>query len=290
MDLKQFLDQHGVRYTEESSHRHVREGWLGLDCPWCGSEGKFHLGVHLGTLRSSCWRCGRHDLGEALSLVARMPIGKARRAIRDFSKHTRTVAETFQRPGKLLTPIGLQSLLEPHRKWLRSRELDPDSMERLWGLQGIGLSGRLSWRIWAPVYMNGEMVSWTTRTIGNGASRWLHARPDEEVFPIKSLLYGWDYVRGSIMVVEGPSDVWRIGPGAIALFGMVPTTSQIRMLCSVPRRIICFDHEWRAQQAARRLAEQLRLFPGETLVVELKSPDPGSTTDEEVIELRKFLE
>lgn len=290
MDLKQLLDEYGVRYAEGGSHRHVREGWLGLNCPWCDDEGKFHLGVHLGTLRSSCWRCGRHDLGEALSLLARMPIGKARRIIRDLPKHFRIASEAPQQRGRLLTPVGLQSLPKPHRKWLNSRGLNPDSMERLWGLRGIGIAGRLSWRIWAPVHMNGEVVSWTTRTIGNNESRWLHARPDEEAFPIKSLLYGWDYVRGSVIVVEGPSDVWRVGPGTVATFGVVPTTSQIRMLCSVPRRVICFDREWRAQQAAKQLAKQLQCFPGETLVVELESTDPGSATDEEVSELRKFLE
>jgi len=140
------------------------------------------------------------------------------------------------------------------------------------------------------VHLDGEVVSWTTRSIGTQAGRWIHANPEEEVLSIKTLLYGWDYVRASVVVVEGPSDVWRVGPGAVGLFGMVPTASQAYLLSSVSHRVICFDREPAAQRAARRLAEQLQAFPGETLVMELASADPGEATDEEVAELRSYLE
>lgn len=189
-----------------------------------------------------------------------------------------------------MKPAGLRPLSRSHKKWLLDRGLDPDKLEHLWGLQGTELSSRLSWRIWAPVILDGEPVSWTARTIGKGPLRWIHARPDEEALSIKSLLYGWDYVRGSVVVVEGPSDVWRVGPGAVAQFGLVPTDSQIHMLRSVPLRVICFDRERVAQQAAQKLVKQLQSFPGETIIVELESDDPGSATDEEVAELRKFLD
>jgi len=291
MDLKQLLDEHGVRYAEGGTHEHVREGWLGLDCPWCGESGKFHLGVHLGTLRASCWQCGRRDLREALALITRLPARKVGALVRDLPRAPRTASKVPLARGRLRTPGGLEPLSERHQEWLRGRGLDPDQMKRLWGLRGIGLSARMAWRIWVPVHLDGEAVSWTTRSIGNVPKRWIHAQPDEEVWPIKSLLYGWDYVRGSVIVVEGPSDVWRVGPGAAALFGVVPTILQIRLLSSVPRKVICFDREPpEAQRAARHLAEQLQAFPGETLVVELSSADPGEATDEEVAELRSYLE
>jgi len=290
MDLKQLLTEHGVRFVEGGSHRHVRDGWLGLDCPWCGDVEKYHLGVHLGSLRATCWRCGRQDLREALALILRLPAGKINALVRDIPRSPRAAFRAVSGRGRLRTPGGLGPLSEQHQGWLRRRGLDPPQMGTLWGLRGIGLSATLGWRIWVPVHLDGEVVSWTTRTIGNQASRWIHARPDEEVWPIKSLLYGWDYVRNSCIVVEGPSDVWRIGPGAVALFGVVSTASQIRLLSSVPRRVICFDNEPVAQRTARRLAEQLQAFPGETLVVELSSADPGEASNEEMAELRSYLE
>ena len=289
MDLKQFLNQHGIRYVEGGSHRNVRMNWLGLDCPWCGTVGKFHLGIHPDTLQGFCWQCGRHSFIEAFALIAQIPISKARSLAKDIPKHSRVAPETIQQ-GKLQMPFGLRCLSEPHRSWLRNRGLDSNLLEKLWVLQGIEISSRLGWSIWVPVHLNGKVVSWTTRSIGNGETRWTHARPEEEAIPIKSLLYGWDYVRSSVVVVEGPSDVWRIGPGAVAMFGIMPTVQQIYRLASIPLRVICLDREPKAQRAATVLAKQLRLFPGTTIVVELESDDPGSATDKEVAELRKFLE
>ena len=290
MDLKQLLDQHGIRYVEGGSHRNVREGWLGLDCPWCGTAGKFHLGIHPDTLRGFCWQCGSHNFVEAFALIARMPIGQAWVLVKDLPRHFKTIPKTLSWQGKLRVPSGLQQLTKPHRKWLRNRGLDPDLLEKFWVLQGIEISSRLGWSIWVPVHLNGKVVSWTTRSIGNGETRWTHARPEEEVIPIKSLLYGWDYVRSSVVIVEGASDVWRIGPGAVAIFGMMPTVQQIYKLASIPLRVICLDKQPKAQRAAAVLAKQLQLFPGTTIVAELESDDPGSATDKEVAELRKFLE
>jgi len=290
MDLKQLLTEHGIRYVEGGTHHHVREDWLGLDCPWCGSVGKYHFGIHLGSLQASCWRCGRKDLREALVLLTQLPSWKVGALVRNFPRARRIAPKTHIRRGRLRVPSGLEPLTKRHRKWLKGRGLDPDLMVQLWGLQGICLSARLGWRIWAPVHLDGEVVSWTTRSIGTQAGRWIHANPEEEVLSIKTLLYGWDYVRASVVVVEGPSDVWRVGPGAVGLFGMVPTASQAYLLSSVSHRVICFDREPAAQRAARRLAEQLQAFPGETLVMELASADPGEATDEEVAELRSYLE
>jgi len=290
MDLKQLLEEQSVQYVEGGSHRNVREGWVGLDCPWCGTVGKYHLAFHVQTLRGSCWQCGGHSLPQALSLVARISIGQALDLVKQIPKRSRTASQAARQRGRLLIPPGLGRLLEPHRRWLRGRELDPEHLEQLWDLQGFGVTPQLGWRLWIPVYYDREVVSWTTRSIGTGKMRWIHAPPASEVFPIKTLLYGWDYVRGAVIVVEGPSDVWRIGPGAVAMFGMIPTMQQIHKLASVPRRVVCLDRGTKAQQAASSLARQLQAFPGETIVAELESDDPGSATNEEVAELRKFLE
>lgn len=291
MNLKELLLERGVDFVEGGSHRHVREGWIGLDCPWCGTVGKYHLGIHLSSLSAHCWRCGRKSVAEVVASVVGCSFRQARRLVSGMSRF----AEASEREdrgvrGELRVPAGVGPLQEPHRRWLESRGLDPDRVERLWGLRGIGLSARLPWSIWVPVHLDGRTVSWTTRAIGPAAGRrWVHANPDEEVLPIKSTLYGWDYVRSAAIVVEGASDVWRIGPGAVALFGTSATSSQLRLLSAVPRRIVCLDSEPAAQRAARALADSLGAFPGETLVVELSSPDPGEATDDEVMELRKFL-
>jgi DNA primase len=185
----------------------------------------------------------------------------------------------------------LQPLLEPHRSYLEGRGFDPEELERIWDLSFLGLVPRLAWRIWIPVHLNGEIVSWTTRTIGKTKGpKYINANPEEEVHPIKSLLYGWDYVRSSVIICEGPSDVWRIGPGSVCVLGVNVSDSQMQLLSQVPRRVVCFDNEPLAQRGAEKLCNELSTYPGETTNVRLDSSDPGCADREEVETLRSFLE
>lgn len=134
------------------------------------------------------------------------------------------------------------------------------------------------------------MVSWTTRTIGNGV-RYLSARPEEEKLNHRHLLYGEDLVPGhAIIVHEGPADVWRTGPGAVATFGTGFQRSQILKLSRYPTRVVCFDNEPAAQEMADKLCDLLVPFPGRTINVRLESGKDAADCDEEEIEqLREYL-
>jgi hypothetical protein len=198
-----------------------------------------------------------------------------------------------QRRGKLVIPAGVGPMLPIHRKYLSlQRGLDPDEMDELWGVRGIGLAAEYAWRLWIPVYHHGEIVSWTTRAIGTGSQRYLHAPPSQESQPLKSVLYGGDLVRHAVVVCEGPIDAWTIGPGAVATCGLGYTRSQLLEISKFPIRVVCFDREPAAQKRAKRLARQLQVFPGETHVVELETgKDANECQRSEIMELRKrFLD
>lgn len=291
MNLHELLDKHGVPFRKGGEHRNVRDSWIGLDCPWCsiGSE-KFHLGVHLPTLATTCWRCGRHRLGDTLSLVLRLSLPHILDLLKDIPRTPTARFRGRSGGGVLEYPRGVGPLLNAHLAYLRGRGFDPPTLERLWGVRGLGLTPRLGWRLWIPVHLDGRIVSWTTRAIGDKGTRYVHAKPEQEAIPIKSLLYGWDHVRRATMVVEGPTDAWRIGPGAVAVMGLQVTADQLELIGRVPRRIVCFDSEPAAQKRAGKLCRLLTAFPGETRSVELKADDPGEAGEEEVAQLRKMLE
>lgn len=289
--LPSLLSEQNILFILGGEHRHVREGWIGVDCPWCGGSGKYHLGVHLSTLRATCWRCGYHKLTEVLARLLRVSSSQARVITKDLPRTARIESEPIIARGRLETPSMLEDLSEPHLRYLRRRGFDPRSLIELWGLRGLGPFGRPYWRIWIPVRLDGKTVSWTTRSIGDGGSpRYIHAEPDQEAWPIKTLLYGWDHVRHSVIVCEGPTDVWRIGPGAVAVFGLNVSVEQMQRLAEVPKRIVCFDSEPVAQRASEKLCRELSIFPGETIRVALDSADPGEATEEEVERLRSLLE
>lgn len=164
-------------------------------------------------------------------------------------------------------------------------------MKRLWCLQGIGIAARLSWRIYIPIHYQGEVVSWTTRAIGKHVQpRYLSAGPEQESVSHKSILYGGDYVRNAVIVCEGPTDVWRIGPGAVATLGTSYSRSQMLEISKVPIRAVCFDMERPAQKRATKLVEELRAFPGLTMRIELETANDVADADEdEVAEIRRAV-
>jgi len=293
MDLQSLLSKHRIPFGVGGSHRNVRDGWIGIDCPHCDGtgSGKYHLGIHPDTLASTCWRCGPKSLGDVLARILRIPLHRAITLLGEVPKSPRIVSETGLRRGVLERPRGLGPLSEAHLGYLRGRGFDPEELERLWGLRGIGLSSRLGWRLWIPIHLDGEVVSWTTRTIGEkSGSKYINAKPEQESVPIKSLLYGVDYVRHTMMVCEGPADVWRIGPGAVAMMGLSVTEEQMETIGNVPKRIVCFDNEPAAQKRAGELCRTLECFSRATANVCLEANDPGEADEVEVSELRKLLE
>ena len=90
-------------------------------------------------------------------------------------------------------------------------------------------------------------------------------------------------------VTEGVFGACRIGPGAAATLGVAYTPAQLARIASVPVRLIVFDSDAAGQARARRLADDLAPYPGTTSVVTLSGPDPDTSPDDEIAELRRML-
>jgi DNA primase len=189
--------------------------------------------------------------------------------------------------GRYTPPRGCQPLLAAHRKYLCSRGFDPDEIIATWGVQGIGVAPKLGWRLFIPIQYKGELVSWTTRAIGTSGLRYISASYTEEAISHKHLLYGIDMVAHAVAIVEGPTDAWGIGPGAVGTLGLSWTPEQVKLMTSFPVRVVCFDNTPNAQARARKLADILSLYPGETYRVCMSGKDPASSPKQEIREFRK---
>ena len=239
----------------------------------------------------NCWRCGPHRLDETLAAIFDLDDRATRALVATLDRRERDFSPREEiKIGKLVLPSGVEPLACQHRDYLESRGFDPDELERLWKLQGIGLSVRLAWRVFIPIHYRGDVVSWTTRSIAPDARlRYISASSDEEKINHKHLLYGADFCRHAVVVTEGPTGPWRLGPGCVATCGLGFTRPQLLRISQFPIRAICFDTERLAQQRARKLADVLAPFPGETFVIELDSEDPGTATPREVARVRKAV-
>lgn len=270
------------------SHEHKRPGWEQFDCPFCRARHHYRMGYNLSFKYVNCWSCGHHPLLKTLMEITGLPYGK----VKDLAGGLPAERAAVIPRGRLVLPKGLGQLLPAHERYLKGRGFDPDALVKLWGLQGIGQASRLAWRVFIPFYHEGEVVSWTTRSIAElvGKLRYVSARPSEEILPAKQeLLYGEDYVRHAVVVCEGPFDVWRIGPGAVATLGTGFSRAQVARLHKYPIRVVCFDAEPTAQERARSLASELEAFPGTTYNVRLDAKDAAEASDREIRQLRKLI-
>lgn len=289
MQLTDLLSAHGIEYRSAGESHHVTEGWIGLDCVFCSlGSGKFKLGYSLRGGYFTCWSCGYHRAQEVLHELG--IAGKELYALSRELKHQGLKKERAQ--GKLRLPSGVGSLQPIHRDYLRSRGLDPRKIVQLWSVMGIGLSCHLGWRLFIPIHYQGQIVSWTTRSVGKDACRYICAKPEQEILSAKELLYGEDYCRHRVVAVEGPVDTWALGPGSVATLGTAVSSAQIAKLARFPERAICFDHEPDAQQRARELCRKLETFPGSTVNLILETgKDPGEASKQEIYQIRRrFLE
>lgn len=285
MKFEEALNALGVQQAHEG-HHHTRAGWINFDCPFCGrGSHKYHMGYNKWAAYVNCWRCGPHKIIDTLVELG-MPWRDAREVYHGLERDYK-----YEKPkrGTLKLPKHEKTLLPRHIRYLAHRGFDPNRVTRLWDLRGIGINARLPWRILIPIYFRSEIVSWTTRAVGSGL-RYISASAEEESINHKELLYGEDFLSHSVIVHEGPLDVWATGPGAVALCGTSYTTSQLGRLSRYPKRIVCFDSEPDAQKRAKRLCDDLEVFPGDTINVVLESGKDAAEADpDELKQLRKLL-
>lgn len=292
MNFTDLLEEHRIEHYVGHGHHHCTEGWVQLDCPQCspGSR-RFRLGYNIAGKFCSCWTCGYVKLWEVVLEI----VGDAQEAYKVVKQIPKEALERKKHTGTLRLPDGIGSLTKFHKEYLGSRGFDPRQIVSQWEVQGIGLCSdpKMRWRLFIPVHQNGEVVTWTTRSIRpDAAQRYWSANADDSLVSIHDCLYGVDHCRQSVVVCEGPTDAWAIGPGAVATCGQRVGQSQLSALSRIVSRAICFDAEPEAQRRARRLADDLSAFPGTTTnIIPETGKDPASASKEEIEAIRReFLE
>lgn len=112
-----------------------------------------------------------------------------------------------------------------------------------------------------PVVMGGQMVGWQARVLQDGPQKYPPKYFTSPGMPKSRILYNLDRARQYpfVILVEGPTDVWRVGPPAVALFGKTLSTGQRQLLretWSTGPIVVLLDGD--AQEAASNLVEELR--------------------------------
>lgn len=294
VDIKQLLQDHNVPFTTEG--KNTQRGWVNVCCPKC-SDSSNHGGFNIQGGYYNCWQCGHTKLPEILSLLIGCSYPEARELIKEYDNAIEyTVERKTPKRKEIIFPKDTRELseLRPHRKYLERRNYDPEEIVRLWKVKGTGFLGSYKFRILIPIILNQKIVSYTARDITDRAQlRYKSCKIEEEVIHHKHICYGTDYVKyRRAIIVEGPMDVWRIGPGALSTFGTAFTPQQLIFLSTIiDEAFILYDREEQAQKDAQKLYYGLSGIINHVEIIEppTYAKDPGQMKEKDAEDMRKFF-
>lgn len=291
LDFIRLCKEQNIQYLE-SGHHHSHEGWAQINCPFCtdGTHG-WHLGYSLERGNMNCWRCGSHSIYDYFKIV--LPNKSVKQILNQYNDATFLPEKKMMKPRtkKAKRPPGLTSLYPVHEKYLKDNKFKKGIIKE-WDLQATsGTSGEWCWRIIAPISDRaGVVTGYAGRALQKEIRpRWKFTRNEEMSADPKRMLYGIDRVQDRVLIVEGVSDVWRMGAGAVAVFGIDWNVEQAFILKDFSHRFILFDPEREAQKRARELAEWMAVFPGETEIISGFETDPGEMSQNQADEIKKEL-
>ena len=298
IDITRLYQDYGVS-TAPPGSKHYLSGWVNTHCPFCKGA-SHHLGYHEQTGHFNCWKCGFKPVFFALSGVLKQHSSKIRALVRLYYRKEDTLEhdpETIPiRSISTCKPPDLSPLKRPQIDFLKRRKFDPSYLEEKYLLKAFGpvSFGGFAHRIFIPIFFNGDPVSWYARTIvENKPDKYRPCPKEKERIHHKEILYNWDNAKGSSCVlVEGVTDVWRLGDGSLAAFGIVTTPKQRALIHKRFRRVfILFDADENeaGQIAGEKLAYLLSGGSLEVKQVFLEKGDPGDMKQEDADALMKEL-
>lgn len=307
MDLISYLEEQGIEYTIGPS-KNVSKGFIGIQCPYPAcSDRSNHCGIRTTTLRHHCLVCGRS--GDMIDLIrvienigSRVIAYRKFKSFRDSTRANSDLTPPYQtrrtRPSTISKAVKFPPLTTKFnssaKRYLLSRGFGAKDLRSKYALCSTDHNGWLGeydfrWRIIIPIVQKWQITSFTSRDYTRKAKTpYFHLPKHLSVVSVKDSLYNFDRVRkgGNVILVEGVTDVWRIGDGAVAIFGKTMTDAQIELLLEkqVKRVYILLDSD--AQRDAIRLEKILRPILPRVNRISLDTGDPAKSLKRKDI---KFL-
>jgi len=285
-DVIEYLDEKSIPYLTEG--RNVSRGWIGVQCPWCGDESN-HLGINLNSKTINCWRCGTTGMiFQYIQEIEQCTKSKVQSLINQFQDYTLDYVEREEETERQCKkPKGIsRNFAGEFQNWIHSRRFDPSLLIKKYKLLVGKEIGFFKYRLVIPVYLNHRVVTYVGKDITNRQREPYKNWPKQKSrLDVKETLYNIDTVKDTALIVEGVTDVWRIGDGTVATFGTKYTKEQIRMLGrKCKKAYIMFDAD--ATAYAFKFASDLSSVVEKIEVLELEQGDPADLSDKEAAEVR----
>jgi DNA primase len=170
---------------------------------------------------------------------------------------------------------------------LERRRFNVEHLQRVWGIQSTTYAGFYKHRIFIPVTFEWQTVSFQCLAPTRNPP-YLGCKEEKEIIPHKHLVYGFDYAveKRKCVLVEGVTDVWRLGAGAVGCFGTGWTQEQVNLICNNFDKVIVLLDAEVPQKDKNKLAQNI-LAHGVWAVdiIDLKKGDPADLSAEQAAEM-----
>lgn len=276
---------------------HQKKGWLNVHCPFCAGTRNYHLGIHLTEDRGHCWRCGGKQLQAIVQTLLGISWGQAGAVVKEYDGRVQTGGRglkprtgQIQRLKTVNLPNGTGDITPAARRYLEDRGFNVEYLVETFGIGATGYDGHIVrpggdilWykhRIIIPIITGGILTSYQGRDITGKCinTKYMACPLELEAIDHKKSLYAIDLATGeACCVVEGVTDVWRLGPGSVATFGTAFLLEQVAIIAARFKKVfILFDPEPTAQKRAKELAWLLASEGLEVEIITIDGGDPGA--------------
>lgn len=298
MNIIQLYKDFNVPFATEG-HKHCREGWVNTTCPFCTGNPGMHLGYNMADNFYVCWRCGWKATHKALALLIHVSEKEAKEIARKYGGKSHVKSTVTVRIGqkKFRLPPSTAPMNDRHKRYLTKRKFDPEVIEKIWDVQGTGpislMDGiSFSHRLVIPIYWENRIVSFQTRDItAKHSLRYITCPEQRERIKHKHIFYQAIPTKDSdaCICVEGVTDAWRFGYGAIATFGIKYTKYQVREISKRFKKVfVVFDDDPQAIKQSEKLTAELILRGVDAYSIKIQG-DPGDMAQTDADALKKEL-
>ena len=299
MNFPKLFEDFNIKYDTK-----VNKGWANVACPFC-SDDHNHLGFNLTGDYAHCWKCGGHNIRQALSKVLSVSLSQIDDIISQYQDKNSLLYRLNGKvkPKAVRLELPTDGFTSSERKYLLSRKFFPRQLHEKYEVVGGGLTGKWKFRIVIPLIIGGKIVSWTARSILSKSQcdelkipRYKNLSIEESVMNPKDVLFNIDNcLSDKVVLTEGAFDVFRLGDGFLCSFGTSLTQSQIAELGRRYNKIyIMFDNEEEAQKKARKYGLQLSSMGCDVEIVDAYSEfgvnDGAELSQRQVDIIRQELE
>jgi len=311
-DWLRFLETQGVEYRLGPAEN-IRRNHVGISCPHCPQDNKFHFGIDLDTGRvRGCWRDDDHWLSPAALIcsLSHVDFAEAKRILTEgdyyaSSTTPEALLAQLKELDKPVEPPAFPSIkmsasfqrfhMKPSRKERRYHQYleergyqNPERLGRSYGLRWCP-HGEFSGRIIFPIWVDGKLVGWTARAVGRAKPKYKAMPPGDAM---QRLLWESRSVRDGdvLVVVEGPFDALRVSYAvddyavAVALLTNQAGPQKLDRILKLSKRatrtVVLLDTG--AEPQALQLARDLAVVAPELVFPPSGVKDPGDMSVEQI--------